>query len=212
MKKILFSLTFIVVVLSANAQGYTETFDSNSLEWTECAYKNSIGTAIIDQGIMKITSKGKRVGLAILTGQAADIKEATYFETHCYAPIDVMKPFEIHSIVNVKKFTNENLAGMLFNYKDNGNFYCFAFNEDFVKFIRYEDGKAVGEISQGIKWSKRRNTEMKWSLYSDGNTLSFKIDDVTILNIRYMPLSYAGFGYYTFGEQELSVDEVQFIQ
>lgn len=212
MKKLILSAILFASSVCVNAQSYKETFDSNSLEWTECAYKNSIGTAIIDKGVMTIASKGERKGLAYLTGNAADIKAATFYETHCYAPIDIMKPFEIHSFVNVKKFTDDNLAGIAFNYKDSGNFYCFAFNESFVKFVRYEDNNIVGEITQGMKWRKKRNADMKWSLISDGNTLTFKIDDVPILNIRYMPLSYAGFGYYTFGNQELVVDEVEFIQ
>ena len=205
-------MAVITTITPINAQSYKETFDSNSLEWTECAYKNSIGTAIIDKGVMTVTSKGERVGLAYLTGNAADIKAATYYETHCYAPIDVMKPFEIHSFVNVKKFADDNLAGVAFNYRDGGNFYCFAFNESFIKFIRYENGEVVGDITQGIKWRKKRNANMKWSLYSDGNTLSFKIDDITIINIRYMPITYDGFGFYTFGAQELTIDEVEFIQ
>ena len=212
MKKLFFCAIFFAAAWTTKAQSYKETFDTNSLEWTECAYSNSIGTAIIENGEMTIKSKGERKGLAYLTGRASDIKAATFYETHCYAPIDVMKPFEIHSYVNVKKFSEDNLAGVAFNYRDSGNFYCFAFNESFIKFVRYEDSEIVGEITQGMKWRKKRNADMKWSLLSDGNTLTFKIDDVPILNIRYMPLSYAGFGYYTFGAQELSVSEVEFVQ
>ena len=212
MKKLFLCMAFAAYAMCVNAQTYKETFDTNSLEWTECAFKNNTGTAIIDKGVMTITSNGAKMGLALLTGNRADIKAATYYETHCYAPLDVLKPFEIHSMVNVKKFKEDNLAGLAFNYRDSGNFYCFAFNESFVKFIRYENNEVVGEITQGIKWRKKRNADMKWSLYSDGGTLSFKIDDVTILNIRYMPLSYNGFGYYTFGEQSLTVDEVVFVQ
>ena len=29
---------------------FKETFDANSLEWTECAYESNSGTAIIDGG------------------------------------------------------------------------------------------------------------------------------------------------------------------
>ncbi len=103
MKKLFLCVAFLSAFASVNAQVYKETFDSNSLEWTECAYKNGIGTAIIDKGKMTIASKGERIGMALWTGNPADKKAATFFETHCYAPIDVMKPFEIHAIVNVKK-------------------------------------------------------------------------------------------------------------
>lgn len=216
MKKILLMATMFVVTFSVNAQSYKETFDSNSLEWTECAYKNSVGTAIIDKGVMTVSSKGEKKGLSALvsatSGVATRVGQNTFFETHCYAPIDVMKPFEIQAKVNIKQLADDRLAGLVFNYKDGGNFYCFSFNDEFVKFIRYENNEVVGDIMQGIQWKGKRKTDMLWTLVNDGQTLSFKIDGATILNIRYMPLSYSGFGFYTFGNQDLIVDEVTFIQ
>lgn len=216
MKKILLMATMFVVTFSVNAQSYKETFDSNSLEWTECAYKNGVGTAIIDKGVMTVSSKGEKKGLSALvsatSGVATRVGQNTFFETHCYAPIDVMKPFEIQAKVNIKQLADDRLAGLVFNYKDGGNFYCFSFNDEFVKFIRYENNEVVGDIMQSIQWKGKRKTDMLWTLVNDGQTLSFKIDGATILNIRYMPLSYSGFGFYTFGNQDLIVDEVTFIQ
>ncbi len=216
MRKILLMATMVVVTFSVNAQSYKETFDSNSLEWTECAYKNGVGTAIIDKGVMTVSSKGEKKGLSALvsatSGVATRVGQNTFFETHCYAPIDVMKPFEIQAKVNIKQLADDRLAGLVFNYKDGGNFYCFSFNDEFVKFIRYENNEVVGDIMQGIQWKGKRKTDMLWTLVNDGQTLSFKIDGATILNIRYMPLSYSGFGFYTFGNQDLIVDEVTFIQ
>ena len=142
MKKLILCAVLFSASVSANAQGYKETFDSNSLEWTECAYKNGIGTAIIDKGVMTIKSKGEKKGLSAVlsatTGTAVKAGENTFFETHCYAPIDMMKPFEIQAKVNIKQ--------------------------------------------------------------------------LAILTIRHMPLQYSGFGFYTFGNQELVVDEVEFRQ
>ena len=216
MRKILLMATMFVVTFSVNALSYKETFDSNSLEWTECAYKNGVGTAIIDKGVMTVSSKGEKKGLSALvtatSGVATRVGQNTFFETHCYAPIDVMKPFEIQAKVNIKQLADDRLAGLVFNYKDGGNFYCFSFNDEFVKFIRYENNEVVGDIMQGIQWKGKRKTDMLWTLVNDGQTLSFKIDGATILNIRYMPLSYSGFGFYTFGNQDLIVDEVTFIQ
>ena len=214
MKKLFLAFVLLSATIIASAQerfSYKENFDANTLEWTETAHKTSVGTAVIEYGQMTVKSKGTRVGLALLTGRASDIKAATFFETHCYAPIDIQKPFEIHSRVCVETMTSESLVGVMLNYKDNGNFYCFAFNNEFVKFIRYVDGEAVGEISQAVKLLGR-NTISKWSIYSDGSTLTFKIDDILMLNVRYMPLQYSGFGYYTFGAQSLYVDWVEFIQ
>ena len=193
MRKILLMATMFVVTFSVNAQSYKETFDSNSLEWTECAYKNGVGTAIIDKGVMTVSSKGEKKGLSALvtatSGVATRVGQNTFFETHCYAPIDVMKPFEIQAKVNIKQLADDRLAGLVFNYKDGGNFYCFSFNDEFVKFIRYENNEVVGDIMQGIQWKGKRKTDMLWTLVNDGQTLSFKIDGATILNIRYMPLS-----------------------
>ncbi|WP_418233266.1 hypothetical protein [Butyricimonas virosa] len=211
MKKFILSICVFITMLSVtNAQSYKETFDSNSLEWTECGYKNEIGTAIIDKGVMTIKSKGVKKGLSILTGVI--VGEYTVFETHCYAPLNVLKPFEVHAKVNVKQLAADRLVGIVFNYKDNGNYYAFTFNDDFVKFVRYVDGKEVGSISQGVKWKGKRKTDMEWILISDGETLTFKVDGISILTIRYMPLNYSGFGFYTFGNQELIVDEVEFKQ
>lgn len=211
MKKFILSICVFITMLSVtNAQSYKETFDSNSLEWTECGYKNEIGTAIIDKGVMTIKSKGVKKGLSILTGVI--VGEYTVFETHCYAPLNVLKPFEVHAKVNVKQLAADRLVGIVFNYKDNGNYYAFTFNDDFVKFVRYVDGKEVGSISQGVKWKGKRKTDMEWILISDGETLTFKVDGISILKIRYMPLSYSGFGFYSFGNQELIVDEVEFKQ
>ena len=211
MKKFILSICVFITMLSVtNAQSYKETFDSNSLEWTECGYKNEIGTAIIDKGVMTIKSKGVKKGLSILTGVI--VGEYTVFETHCYAPLNVLKPFEVHAKVNVKQLAADRLVGIVFNYKDNGNYYAFTFNDDFVKFVRYVDGKEVGSISQGVKWKGKRKTDMEWILISDGETLTFKVDGISILTIRYMPLNYSGFGFYTFGNQELIVDEGEFKQ
>ena len=110
MKKILLMATMFVVTFSVNAQSYKETFDSNSLEWTECAYKNGVGTAIIDKGVMTVSSKGEKKGLSALvsatSGVATRVGQNTFFETHCYAPIDVMKPFEIQAKVNIKQLAD----------------------------------------------------------------------------------------------------------
>ena len=103
------------------------------------------------------------------------------------------------------------MVGLVFNYRDGGNFYCFSFNDDFVQFIRYENYETVGKIMQGVKWSETRRSDME-TLISDRQTLTFKIDGVRMMNIRHMPLSYNGFGFYTFGNQELVVDEIEFRQ
>lgn len=217
MKKFIFTVGMAFIVLTqTNAQSFKETFDANSLEWTECAYESNSGTAVIDGGKMTIISKGENKGLGValtaLSGVATKVGENTFFETHCYTPLDVQKPFKIRTHVNIQKLANDRTTGLVFNYRDGGNFYCFNFNNEMVRFERRVDGLVVGAIQQGVKWKDRKKVDQEWELISDGQVLTFIVDGVQILKVRYMPLEYTGFGYYTFGKQELKVDDVEFIQ
>lgn len=206
-QKILFLVvTAVVSCTSVSAQTYTETFSSNSLEWTECGYKNDRGNAIIDKGVLTINS---------LQNVEYDLKNKSYsiekttFESHCYAPIDVTKSFSIISDVTVK---HKDEIGIVFNFRDFGNYYAFAMTDDYVKFLRYENGVCVGSITQGIRWKKKLKQSQTWELRSNGSVLEFIVNDEPIMKIRYMPLSYNGFGYYTVGKCSLIVDQVVFKQ
>lgn len=217
-KLVLFALCVFAIVEPFNlfADSIKEDFESNSLEWTECTFKNAPGTAIIDKGVMTITSKGENKALgALLTGLsgvATKVGENTFFETHCYAPIDPAKPFKIIANVLIDKLGDDKLVGLVFNYRDGGNFYCFSFNEGLVNFKRYVDGDVVGSISQSVKWNKNKKLQQLWELESDGQQLSFFVDGMQIMKIRYMPIDYAGVGFYTFGKQKLIVDDIEFLQ
>lgn len=62
MKKTIGIMTLaLATTMVTYAQSFKETFDANSLEWTECAYESNSGTAIIDGGKMTIISKGKTI-------------------------------------------------------------------------------------------------------------------------------------------------------
>jgi len=208
MKKIVF-LVACLCSISMFAQTFKETFDSNSLEWTERAYKNEQGNAIIDKGVMTVKSFTKVDFAALANGAISTYNTA--FETHCYAPIDVKKPFTITNNVTVK---NGEEIGLIFNFKDFGNYYAFVMTDSYVKFIRYENGSAVGSITQGIRWKKKLNKKIAqtWVLKSNGQTLEFVVNDEPIMRVRYMPLEYTGFGYYSVGKCELVIDEVEFKQ
>ena len=208
-KKFLFAAIFAACALNLSAQSFTETFDSNSLEWTERAFKNEEGTAIIDKGVMTIQSYTK-VDVALLLAAGQVEKTLTAFETHCYAPLDIKKPFTISSDVTVKKGEQ---VGLMFNFKDFGNYYAFRMTEDYVQFVRYENNRCVGSITQGVRWKKKRNKLAQTCLLkSDGITLEFIVNDEPIMKVRHMPLEYTGFGYYTIGQCELIVDQVTFTQ
>ncbi len=215
-RKLMGGLALMAAVSSVDAQTFKETFDANSLEWTECAYDNEYGTAIIDGGKMTVTSKGEKKGLGValtlMSGVPTKSGVNTFFETHCYAPLDVQKPFKIRTHVKVQKLADDRTTGLVFNYKDGGNFYSFNFNDEMVRFERHVDGAIVGFISQGVKWTKVKKVDQEWELISDGQILTFVVDGVPIMKVRYMPLDYSGFGFYTYGKQKLVVDDVEFIQ
>ena len=124
----------------------------------------------------------------------------------------MQKPFKIRTHVNIEKLASDRMTGLVFNYKDGGNFYCFAFNDEMVCFNRYVDNVVVGQIQQGVKWADKKKVDQEWELISDGQVLTFIVDGMQILKVRYMPLEYSGFGFYTFGKQELAIDDVEFIQ
>ncbi|MDE6267226.1 MAG: hypothetical protein K2M07_07755 [Muribaculaceae bacterium] len=217
MKKTFIALCMMVTVgLSSFAQSFVDTFDANSLGWTECAFESNKGSAVIDKGVLTIKSKGENKAMgAILTGLsgvATKVGENTFFETHCYAPLDVRKPFEVIANVKIDKLANDRVCGFVFNYKDGGNFYCFNFNDEMVNFTRYVDNHVVGNITQGVKWQNKKKLDQVWKLRCDGDVLTFYVDDMEILKVRYMPLDYTGIGFYTFGKQTLIVDEMTFTQ
>ncbi len=211
---VVFMLAFMPMTLKADS--IKDDFESNSLEWTECTFKDAPGTAIIDKGVMTITSKGENKAMGALltglTGVATKVGENTFFETHCYAPIDPVKPFKIITNVTIDKLGTDKLVGLEFNYRDDGNFYCFTFNDGLVNFQRYVDGRVVGKVSQSVKWAKTNKLNQTWELESDGQQLTFFVDGMEIMKIRYMPIDYAGVGFYTFGKQKLVVEDIEFIQ
>lgn len=219
MKKTIFSVCLVAAALipdAAGAQSFTETFDGNSLNWTESAGESNAGTAIIDKGVMTIQSKGdsKFMRLAANLNGNSKGSENTSFETHCYAPLDVRKPFEIVANVTMDKLAMDRQTGLIFNYRDFGNYYAFVFNKEAVTFLRFVDNKCVGSITQDIKWgdSKGGKSEQTWKLISDNGELAFYVGDLEIMKVRYMPIDFAGVGFYTIGKQTLVVDDVTFTQ
>lgn len=211
MKKNIFVLAAMLTVASANAQNIIkETFDTNSLNWNECVSESEAGTSIIDKGTLTLTSNGINKFWSAMVG--TKVGENTYFTCFCYAPLNMQQSFKVKTNVTIDKLGSDKCAGLIFNYKDNGNFYAFIMSEDVVSFIRYIDNNLVGSISQSIRWTKKRKAQQEWVLESDNSTLTFSINGMEIMKTRYMPLQYSGFGYYTFGKQKLVVDDVEFIQ
>lgn len=217
MRKMLFTMCMMAAVTATSfAQSFTETFDANSLGWTESAGESNSGTAVIDKGVMTVKSKGdsKFMRAAANLNGASKGFENTAFETHCYAPIDVKKSFEVIANVKMDNLALDRQAGLIFNYRDFGNYYAFVFNKEAVSFLRFVDNRLVGSITQDIKWgdAKGGKREQTWKLISENDELSFFVDDLLVMKVRYMPLDFTGVGFYTIGKQTLIIDDVTFTQ
>lgn len=204
MKKVtLISMLVITSFTTIFAQeSYKETFDSNSLEWTEAPKKFAGPSAIIDEGVMKLQLSG-----GLLTSSLQ------FIETHCYAPIDVQKPFTIKTNVNIKTIPADGAVGLIFNYKDDGNFYMFKISMFGLAFCRYENNVLVGSITRPMSWGTFKDIQQEWELISDNQTLRLNINEEPMLKVKYMPLQYSGVGFYATGKgQSLSIDDIEFIQ
>lgn len=216
MKKLFLFIAAATFCATANAEVITETFDANSFGWNECAFESSNGSAIIDKGVMTVKSKGenKAMGafLTAMSGVKTQVGQNTFFETHCYAPINPAEDFKITTNVKIDKLSKDRVVGLVFNYRDGGNFYCFTFNDEMIQFKRYVDGGVVGSITTGMRWDKKSKAQQQWVLEKTGDELAFSVDGMEVLRVRYMPLEFSGVGFYTFGKQTLIVDDITFEQ
>ena len=197
MKKIL--AIFLLIVAGSfcvNANVIVDDFSANLYGWNEGEIDGDIGAIAIINGQLDIKSKHEQIAL----------------KTHCYAPINVERDFKISAHVVIDKLKDDKQVGFIFNYRDDGNFYCFSFNEYAVSFRRYENNVEVGSYHQGIKWKKKKNLEQEWTLVKEADELAFMVDGQEIIRIRYMPLAYCGVGFYTIDKQKLTVNKIEYIQ
>lgn len=189
-------LLVAALAFSAKANVIVDDFSANLYAWNEGEIGDNIGTIQIINGQLNIQSKHDEVAL----------------KTHCYAPINVERDFRITAHVVIDRLKDDKQVGLIFNYRDDGNFYCFSFNEYAVSFLRFENNKEVGSFHQGIKWKKKKKLEQEWTLVKDADELAFLVDGQEIIRIRYMPLAYCGVGFYTISKQKLTVNKIEFEQ
>lgn len=201
MKKLLIAL-FALGTLNANAQTRTENFDTNSLGWTEVSTKKA--QAVIKDGVMALKSKG---GFRFW-GKATPSE----VETHCYSGLDVTKDFEIKCTAKAKKISKRGYVGVLLDYDDDGNYLLFAFDKKNAYLIHQKDGRMNGKMSNTMKFKKKKNAPLNLTIKNDNQKLIFFVNDMKILERRYLPLESDGFGFYSLGKQQVEFDEVKFIQ
>lgn len=198
MKKtnVIILLLMVSLAICAKANVVVDDFSANIYGWNEGEIDGDIGAIAIINGQLDIKSKHDEVAL----------------KTHCYAPINVEKDFRVTAYVGIDKLKDDKQVGLIFNYRDDGNFYCFSFNEYAVSFRRFENNVEVGSYHQGIKWKKKKKLEQEWTLIKEADELAFLVDGQEIIRIRYMPLAYCGVGFYTISKQRLIVDRIEYEQ
>lgn len=204
MKKLLVVL-FALGTLTANAQTFKDTFDSNSMGWTEISGKD--GEAVIKEGVMHLEGK-KSGGLSLLGG----VKDASQITTHCFTNIDVQKNFEIKCKANVKKINDNNIVGIIVDYMDDGNFMLFAIDDERAYFMQWRDNNLVGYTCNLLKITKKKNTQLDFSIKSTYKKLEFFVNGMLALELRYRDLISNGIGFYTYGAQVADFDDLELIQ
>ena len=178
--------------MSVNAQ-IVDTFDSNKFGWTEISGID--GDAIIKEGKMFM-----------------ECKADGYIETHCYAPIDFTKDFEIKCDALVKKVNDKNIFGMLLNYLDDGNYIAFVLTEGKAELYRYEHYKLIGRIRADIKLKSQKKANLQLKIKSTFQKLEFFVNDMKALECRYLPLTSSGMGFYICGKQTINFDNFEILQ
>ena len=211
MKKAFLIITCLLCTTLTWAQRVVETFDGNSLNWSECVFDNEENIKyIVSDGYLTVHSE-RNTDFNWATGNST-VSLSTAIST-CYAPIDMEKPFKIktHLVYDDEDYP----FAVLFNLKDDGTYYCLEFIEATKKvyFARYEDNKYVGGWTQGFPYPKlKKGEQLEIVITSDCQTLSCEVQGIPIFDLRYVSFQYQGFGFMTHGNQEIKVDDVEFIQ
>lgn len=192
MKKVLLTIALSAIALASNAQTFSETFDSNTMGWTEEA--SSRGEALVKDGVLHLVSKG------------------TAMMSSCYTNLDVKKNFEIKCKVNVKKIDAGNPIGIIFNYLDDYNYCLFGIDEETAYFKEFRDNQLVGYRRNALKLQGKRKVELDFAIKSTYNRVQFEVNNMTAIELRFKPLISNGIGFYIIGNQTADFDNLEIIQ
>jgi hypothetical protein len=192
MKQFIFSATLLFSILSVNAQSYQmeDTFDTNSNGWTEVVSKR--GEAIIKDGVLRIKSKA----------------ELEFFASTCYTDIDVQQNFEMKCEIKVKSINDDSAFGMILDYIDDGNFIAFVVFEGNARLVRYQENELIGFRENNIKLKSARKASVDLTVKSTHQRLVFEINGMTAIEVRYLPLTSNGIGFYVAGKNTVDFDNL----
>lgn len=204
MKKVFFAAVFAVVMpLLADAQSFKDTFDSNSMGWTELS--GADGEAVIRDGVMHLQGKKNGSNFYIYV-PGSDIK------TSCYTSFDPKENFEIRCKASIKKINERNPIGIMMNYMDDYNFMAFTIDEGTAYFSEWKDGELVGYRENLLKLKGKRNTEVTFTIRSTYNKVEFLVNNMVAIELRYKPIISNGIGFYLYGAQSADFDDLEILQ
>ena len=192
MKQFIISATLLFSVLSINAQSYQmeDTFDTNNYGWTEVVSKR--GEAIIKDGVLRIKSKA----------------EFEFFSSTCYTDIDVQQNFEMKCEVKVKSINDDSRFGMILDYIDDYNYIAFTVYEGNARLVRIKEGRIVGSKANSIKLKSARKASVDLTVKSTYQRLVFEINGMMAIDVRYLPLTSNGIGFYVAGKNTVDFDNL----
>lgn len=200
MKQVLFIALFALVALSANAQSFKDTFDSNTLGWTERS--GSDGDAVIKDGVMHLQGK-KNEGI---------FSNASNIVTTAYTSFDPQKNFEIKCKATVKKINEKNPVGIIINYLDDYNYMLFAVDEKSAYFFEYSENRLVSFRVNDMNIKGKRNEELTFQIRSTYNKVEFIVNNITAIELRYREIISNGIGFAVSGAQTADFDDLEIIQ
>lgn len=200
MKQVLFIALFALVALSANAQSFKDTFDSNTLGWTERS--GSDGEAVIKDGVMHL--QGKKDGG--IFSNTSNIKSTAY------TSFDPQKNFEIKCKAIVKKINEKNPVGIIINYLDDYNYMSFAVDEKSAYFFEFSEGQIVSYRVNDMSLKGKRNEELTFQIRNTYNKVEFIVNNITAIELRYREIISNGIGFTVVGAQTADFDDLEIIQ
>ena len=204
MKRVILFTVLASIVTIVKAQQITDSFDTNSLGWTEISGKD--GEALIVEGKMKMEGKKELVSFWHPN------REPSWIETHCYAPIDVNKNFNIKCDTYLRKIDDNGFFGIMLDYIDEGNFICFMVQDEQAYLLRYRDYVLVGRMRRNVKFKDKKKADVKLEIKSTFNKMEFIIDGMTALDVRFIKLTSNGVGFVVYGKQKAEFDNFEIIQ
>lgn len=201
MKKTLLFIAAMAATVLANAQ-FKDDFESNKMGWSEFVAKD--GEATIKEGKLHLIGKKE------ISPNPND--KPSFSSTYCYAPFDFNKNFSIKAKVFAKKIDDENYFGFMFNYIDEYNFCAFIITEDYVFFHRYKEGRLVGLNRNGAKTKNLKKSDVNLEIKSTFNKVEFYINNVKVIEQKYIPMESTGIGFFVLGKGVADFDDLEITQ